>query len=220
MSEFSDSDYIAMLCNINAHKHTEGDYLKIFTDLRLYEEFSALLVEPMDRNQIIAWIALVYDQESPFRKKYSELDERKFRSAREVGFELNSQGKFDDYLLDIFNGQNQPINDMIVAYCKLHASTRYSYYVMLEALFFSNLKLAVSGLDANKMKMAELKSIQSEMAIAQRELLAGDANKNIEKTLYRRINREKIDYSPEAVSGKIKKNGIENVFSEDKNYDN
>lgn len=218
MSEFSDSDYKNMLCDINTHKYTEGDYLKIFPDLKLYEEFSAPLVEPMDRNQIIAWICLVYDRESPFRKKYSELDERKFRSAREVGFELTTQGKFDDYLIEIFNGQNQAINEMIVAYCKLHASTGYSYYVMLEALFFNNLKLAVSGTDDNKMKMSELKSIQSEMAIAQRELLGNDNNKSLEKTLYRRINREKIDYSPEAMALKIKKNGTKEVFKEDKHF--
>lgn len=216
MSEFTESDYIGMQCNVNLHPPTEGDYLKIFPDLRLYEEFSVDLVPPLDTNEVIAFIALVYDQESPYRKKYADLDERKYRAAIEAGFELNEKNKFDEYILDIFNGNDNLINEMTVAYCKLHASTKYSYYVMLEALFYNNLKTAVSGVDANKMKMSELKSIQTEMAIAQRELLANDGNKNIEKTLYRRINKEKIDLSPEALAIKIRKHGVENALKSDK----
>ncbi len=216
MSEFSESDYISMLCNVNEHKPDKGDYLQIFPDLRLYDEFSAPLTEPMDRNMIIAWIALVYDHESPFRKKYFDLDERKLRAAKEAGFELNSQGKYDDYLLDIFNGKDNAVVEMIIVYCKLHASTAYSYYVMLEALFYNNLKKAVTGEDANKMKMSEVKLIQSEMSVAQRELLAHDSNKNIEKALYRRIGREKVDFSPEAMAGRIKKFGYENALKEEK----
>jgi signal recognition particle GTPase len=91
---------------------------------------------------------------------------------------------------------------MIIAYCKYHYSFKYSFLVMMEALFFTNLKTAVAGLGANK--MAELKQIQEAMEVAQRELLAFDNNKELVKTLYKKINSDKIELAPEDIARKIK----------------
>lgn len=218
MSEFSESDYSGLKFNIFKHSPLEGDYLKIFPDLNLYKEFSKPLLEGIDRNQLIAWIICVYDKESPFRKKYADLPIRKYHAALEVGFELNSKGKFENYIEEIFDPSpgfmNEVAVDMITAYCKLHYSTKYSFVVMMEALFYTNLKTAVAGLGTNK--MSELKSIEETLDNAQRELLAFDSNKEIVKSLYKRINSDRIELAPEDISRKLKEDKtVAEILDED-----
>ena len=130
------------------------------------------------------------------------MDVRKYHAAIEAGFELNEQNKFDSYVEELFNGANTLCLDMIVAYCKYHYSVKYSFLVMMEALFFTNLRTAVAGLGANK--MAELKQIQEAMEGAQRELLAFDTNKDLVKTLYKKIGSDKIELAPEDIAKKLK----------------
>lgn len=202
MSEFSESDYNGIMFPINKHPIKGESYLKLFPDLKLYPEFSAELLPPFERNQIIAYCVYAYDKESPFRKKYPDLDVRRYHVGLEVGFDITDSGKFENYVEEIFQGQNSVVNDMIVCYAKIHYNTKYAFFIMMEALFYTNLRTAVAGLGANK--MVELKQIQEAMEGAQRELLAFDNNKNLIKTLYKKANMERIDLSPEAIANKLK----------------
>jgi hypothetical protein len=202
MSEFSDSDYSGIMFPIHKHPIKGKDYLTLFPDLNLYPEFSVDLLPPFTRNQILAYCVYCYDKESPYRKKYPDLDIRRYKIGLEIGFDMTDSGKFQSYVEEIFDGQNQVVNDMIICYVKIHYNTKYAFFVMMEALFFTNLKTAVAGLGANK--MVELKQIQEAMENAQRELLAFDNNKELIKALYKRVHIEKIDMSPETVAKKLK----------------
>lgn len=205
MSEFSDSDYRGLL--VNVHEKKGKDLLKEYPDLKLYQEFSQPLLPPLDINEIITYIVLTYDRESPFRKKYPDLNQRKYHSAIEAGFELNDKNKFDAYIEEILQCQNPIITDMIVAYCRMHYNTKYSFLVLCESLFYTNLKNALSG-ETVASKMTELKQMQDAMETAQRELLAFDNNPELIKTLYKAVNNQRIDFSPEVIAHKIKEGKV------------
>lgn len=211
MAEFEESDYNGLM--INVHLHKGKDLFKVYPDLNLYKEFSEPLLPPLDRNQIITFIVLCYDKESPFRKKYPDLDQRKYHAALEAEFDINEDNKFESYMEEIIQAQNPVTREMTVAYCRLHYNTKYSYLVLCESLFYTNLRTALMGEGAQKMD--ELKKIQDAMEAAQRELLAFDNNKELVKSLYKSVNNQRIDYSPETIAKNIKEKGYNKALPED-----
>lgn len=212
MAEFQDSDYQGLLFNVHANKGK--DYLSVFPDLKLYNEFTYPIdPEKYNRNQIIHFIVLVYDKESPFRKKYSDITTRKIQCALEVGWKMQENGKFSDSIVAILNNGYSWYNDMIVAYIKLHYNSKYAFYVMLENIFYENLHKSFWGDIKNK--VSELKQIEEAFGQAQRELTANDNSKDLTKALYRKVQLEKVDFSPEVIAQKLKDGTVEQYLADE-----
>jgi len=212
MSEFQLEDYESLKVNVRLYDPHGIDYLQVFPELRMYKEFSAPLKEGYERNKVIAWVVYTFDKNSPYRKKYSDIGERKYHALLDAKFDVDENGKFSKLVENMIDGNVPAINEMIVTYVKMHFNTKYSLLVTTEAFFYNMLKSAVGG--DLKTKAVDLTNMENLLLETERELLAGDSSKGIVETLYKRVTKDQIDLSPETISQKIKDKGVK-AFEED-----
>lgn len=211
MSEFSASDFNGL--TVNVYQAPKGrDLLKVFPELKLHKSFTKLMTDGLNKNDVIRYVIYVYDKESPYRKKYKDISRRKIYCALEAGFQLNENKEFDNVVEAMMDGRDERVNDMIVEYVKMHYDVKYSYVVMMEAIYYNNLKKAVSD-DGKMGKITELTAVQSELEKAQKELLAQDNNRGLMKSLYGKIDNDRLDLSPEDIARKIKEKGYDRAVS-------
>jgi hypothetical protein len=213
MSEFSASDFDGL--HINVYQTPKGkDLLKIFPELKLHAAFTKVMAEGLNRNDVIRYVVYVYDKESPYRKKYKDVNTRKIHCALEAGFSLNENNEFSASIERMINGGDEKVNDMIVEYVKMHYDVKYSYVVMMEAIYYDNLiKAMVDGTAMGK--ISDLKQVQEELEKAQKELLAQDNNRGLIKALYGKIDSDRLELSPEDIARKIKDRGYAGAISTD-----
>ena len=225
MSEFLKEDYVGMLINVN-EADVDKDYLVTFPELRLYPEFSKNMdiiipskVEGdpprtirINRNMVIKFIALTYDKNSPFRKKYSDPLVRKVHCIQEAGFKMKD-GKFPREIEDIIEMRNLKAVDMTIAYIKHHNNIDYSHFLLLEGLYYGKLKDVQLNSLAPTIRVAELDNIKKTFQQAEKDLLGNDTSKMLAATLYKAVNQDKIDLSPESIATKIKEKGTEGVLN-------
>lgn len=219
MPEFLKEDYSGMLINVN-EADIDKDFLLQFPELRLHPEFSKNLdvsipskeegapprVIRIDRNKILKFVALSSDKESPFRKKYADPLVRNVHCIQEAGFKMKDD-KFPKEIEEIIESRNHKVADMIVSYIKLHNNIDYSHFVMLETMYYGKLKdVYLNSLSAT-LKVAELDNIKKSFLQAQRDLLGNDSAKAVVNSLYRAVNNDKIDLSPESIANKMNEKG-------------
>lgn len=219
MPEFLKEDYSGMLINVN-EADTDKDFLLQFPELRLHPEFSKNLdvsipskeegapprIIRIDRNKILKFVALSSDKESPFRKKYADPLVRNVHCIQEAGFKMKDD-KFPKEIEEIIESRNHKVADMIVSYIKLHNNIDYSHFVMLETMYYGKLKdVYLNSLSAS-LKVAELDAIKKSFLQAQRDLLGNDSAKALVNSLYRAVNNDKIDLSPESIANKMNEKG-------------
>ncbi len=169
------------------------------------------LGDKYNRNQVLYYIAMVYDRCSGIRRKYPDVNQRKFEALNAAKFKYKENVGFGTYVDHMIEGGVDEINSMIVSYVRLANSTKFSMLITAESIFYSYLKKSLSGVTT--IKADELNKFETMLMDAQREVLAEDNNKGLTQTLYRKINTV-VDYSPEWVSQRIAEKGVDNIFND------
>lgn len=210
-SEFLEEDYSGMMCDIHKYDPLKTDYLEIFPVLRMYPEFKVDLGDNFNKSQVLSYIILVYDRFSPYRRKYSDLGQRKFEALKASKYN-DKKGQFGKWVDFMVSGGVPEVNAMIVAYVRAANSTKYAKLVTAESLFYSYLKSSLEG--DTKLKSSEIDNVENMLINAQRDLLAEDNNKELVQTLYKKI-ASAVDYSPEVIAERIKTKGVDRVFEEE-----
>ncbi|HQW95443.1 MAG TPA: hypothetical protein PLU58_06555 [Saprospiraceae bacterium] len=173
------------------------DLLKAFPRLSKYPEFNP---EMTDIDMVIRYIVFCYDKGSPFHK-FDNLGQKKAHAAIEAGFNYTDE-KFEPHIEQMLNGEVLEVNKMIIRYCRMQSSRLYSLIVSgNEAFYDATSKLLDNApsddiLKDTKTKMEifdKAKANASSLDQMSRELLSGDNNKNIQKTLYVIVDNEEVD---------------------------
>lgn len=211
MSEFLENDFKDL--SFPVRLKPDVDYREQFAEMKesVTPEFSLKIAPSLDRNIVIRYIAYFYDQKSPFRIKFKDLQTRKVRCMIEAGATMNEEKVFDEDIENIINGKAKNVNEMIIAYLRLTSGVRYRYLVMLENLYAQRERSILSMQSNDKIK--DLEALAESLERTQREVLAEDQTKGIVKSLYESINRERLALAPEDIAENIKKKGIENAVS-------
>jgi len=169
---------------------SEQSIKKAFPILDRYEEFS-LPVDDFDK--VMRYIVYCYDMNSPFLRVES-LTNRKAQAAKEAGFDYNHKKGFDENVVRMLDGKNVNVNRMIIRYCRMQQSRLYSLIVSGNEAFYeaiSKLQSKSGNADdvlkdtVTKMQIFEkAKANARELDKMSIELLAGDDNARLNKTLY------------------------------------
>lgn len=198
--EFKNSDFKNLM--IPFFEIEEGDsILRKFGSRMNYKEFKVnLLSDGLDKNQIIRYIACVYDKESPFRSEYPDVNTRKSMAMIFLGVELDDDGAFPPDIEKVMLNKNDHVNKMIVRYGMMHRNHDYSLLIALEDDFGRKMKAIHEGSTYN---FGEVDKISDKLETLHAKILSGDRSKELRDELYSFIEKDTLGLRPENMAKKL-----------------
>lgn len=215
-NNFNKTDFDNLLFKVHLVDLKNCDIHKQFPDLIYYPEFSKANFEKLPRRfspaQILAYIAYVYDINSPYVKVYDHLIKRKKQAANAALFDKRVTGEFVPDAEVIISNRNSIVNAMIIRYLRVLKNSKWSSLISYyEALSSSELAL-ISPMTESKERAANLTmniTLRKEIELLEKEFLGKDDGGDIIKELYNAIEDVELS-TPEFIALKqFKKENIE-----------
>jgi len=179
----------------NPEKIPEGTSVtQFYKELGKIREFKTSAGEGIDNNKVHLYILLMYDKNSPYRRKYSDVLKRKIEVAHDVDFEIVEGGVFESPIEDILKGKNTIVNRKIVRYVMMHRSYKYAYQISVETAYFNLMLEIQSGETKSISKLGELRDELEENLM---EILNEDNNPYLKDEILRYIENERLALRPE-----------------------
>ena len=179
----------------------EGEtVLKYFKELGKHRAFKLDPGEGIDNNKIMQYVLLIYDKNSPYRKKYSDVLKRKIEVAHDIGFEDIGGGVFTPPVEDFLKGRNRIVNYKIVEYVRLHRNFKYAFLVSIETSYYTIMLDIMGG--ATK-QIGDARNIQAELEDTLMEILNEDNNPYLRDEILRYMEDERLELRPEDIAKKM-----------------
>jgi len=192
---FSDKEFRDMMFNV-VEVPPQKHIINHFPKLKKVPEFKRRLAN-LNKNKVLKYIMFLYDKNSPFRTKYQDVLKRKVEAAKGAGWETGEGGVFDNDVEEILRGHNIFVNEMAVAFIRLHRNFKYSYLVGLEESFYRMMLEVMTGEMRNVSKM---KTTQEELEDVILELANEDTNPALRDTLLRYVEQARLNLRPEDIA--------------------
>jgi hypothetical protein len=199
---YTDEDFDKML--IPVHRLKEKDnVLQKFTILKEYKEFQQPL-EDMDINNIMVFIVLCYDQNSPLVLNIVDPYKRRVEAAKLAGFRSGDDGTFFVNYMSVVLGEEFTVNKMIIRYCRMQRNTEFAKLMIFEESYYKELEALKNETDAgekNKIRN-NINNFSEDMMKASEKLLLRDVTKELIRDLMEDIDEEQLAISPEMMAKK------------------
>jgi hypothetical protein len=133
------ADFDDMMFNVM--KSSTSAVLTQFPALAEYEEFTANLGGMARyRSNIIRYIVLMYDRNSPFMQM-EDIHEKKIKCALLAKFKAEKKNNgihkhFDPAVDKMIKGYNETVNRMVIRYCRMQGSTRFTMIMASRDTFY------------------------------------------------------------------------------------
>lgn len=111
-----DKDFDKMLWHVHKLDLDRDDVFEKIPDINYYDVFKKEV--PVPKNKVIAYIVYSYDMNSPFVRKYDNVNRRKRFAAKKAGL-VSKDGDIEDNVESMMSGDNIIINGMILGYCRI-----------------------------------------------------------------------------------------------------
>ena len=197
-SQFVDKEFTGMM--YNPVRVPEGtSILKFYKDLSKVRVFKLTPGEGIDNNKLMQYILCMYDKNSPYRKKYSDVLKRKVEIAHDVEFKDVGGGNFESPVEDMLKGKNRVVNRKIVEYVRLHRNYKYAFLVSIEASYFT---LMVDIMGGATKSISDARSIQIELEDTMMEIINQDNNPYLRDEILRYMEDERLKLRPEDMAKK------------------
>lgn len=168
-------------------------------------------------DNVIRYIACVYDRASPIRKKFESDDKKKKTwAARYAGWEADKEGVFEQEIDDILKCRNQEVNKMILEYVRLYNDPEWSLIQVGYEAYYQKLQsiLSISGESDKAKDKAGTEKIKGELFNQAQQMgtdlskmstrITGDDNRLLRRDLYCTIEdstRNRLNITPERIAG-------------------
>lgn len=195
---FSSKDFEGLLYNVTLIPSTRK-VMEKFPKLKSLPSFKHRF-KKLDKEKVVRYIILMYDQGTPFRKRYNKINLRKIEVAKYVHFQHKVGGLFNSEVNDMLMGENRDVNKMIVEYVRHQKNYKYTYLVGLEEGFYAILQEVTSGKIGN---LTKLKDMQEQLEHTMSEILNDDKSAGLRQDLMEFIEEERLELRPEDIAEKL-----------------
>ena len=179
------------------------DILKFHKELSKYKEFRLSPGEGLSNDKVMQYIICMYDYNSPYRQKYSDVLKRKIEVAHDCQFKTEAGGEFEPMVEDFLKGKNTVVNLKAVTYVRLHRNFKYAYMVTIEESYY---KLMLEILGGETKKIATAKEVQAELEATLLEMLNQDNNPYLKDEMLRYMESERLALRPEDYAKRAREN--------------
>ena len=192
-------------------KRLQTDYPGQF-ECVIYENQKDLI--PQHEN-ILKYIILVYDMNSPLRKSLKTHNECKVQGMLMAGFEPDSRGRFDKAIEQaLIYGQDSGVASMIVKYVYIFNNVDYSELIgMLE--LNSQLLMAIQNHKTNNNTFKDLSNTSARIKELTAVIFGGKETKEIEEQLYEQLSMNRLSLRPENIAKQLSEGNAHGIFSSD-----
>ena len=198
-SQFSDKEFSQMMYNPIRVQPGEGVF-KVYKDLAKHRAFKLDPGEGIDNNKLMQYIFCIYDKNSPYKKKITDILKRKIEAAHDVGFPEDEGGIFTSPIEDLLKGRNRIVNMKIVEYVRMHRNFKYAFMTSIENSYY-NIMVDIMG-GATK-QINDARNRQTELEDTLLELLNQDNNPYLRDEILRYMEDERLQLRPEDIAKKM-----------------
>ena len=176
-------------------------YDEICADIPVFDEYREHKKPVLVR--IFAWIVCMYDMNTPLRREIKDLYKRKVYAGTLTGLMPNKvSGKYKEFIEDIFVGQDEQVNKLIVAYIASFSSPEYKQLMGHLAIQDNTLNDIIKG-DASRESQTMI-DLSTETISRLTRLLYGSGEKDevyeARRALYKQVAYDLSDMRPESIA--------------------
>lgn len=159
--------------------------------------------------EILRYIILVYDLNSPLLKTEKTHNERKVKAMLMAGFDANDLGKFQHNIEEaLLYGKDKGIAKMIVSYVYLFNSIDYSELVGMMQLN-SHILRDIMNNKTNNQTHVNLKNTSARIKELTADIFGGKETKEIEQQLYEQLNMSRMSFRPESIAKQHREGAVD-----------
>ncbi len=178
--------------------------LDTWVGLGQYAEFRTN-VSPLNINNLVRYIAYMYDKGSPIYQKIDNIHKQKIEAAKLAGFKQKAAGTFSKYVDEMLVGENHLANHMIIRFLRtIHDESFMQFRIYKEKLYTSLYKMNETD---DPKKLAEIisvnKSLTSVIDTIKREFVREDDVRKLVEIMYEQAEFEDLELTPEIIAERI-----------------
>lgn len=200
---FNTEDYNRMLIHPLTVLKSK-DILKDYPILKHYAIFDSELSPSLNRNKIFAYMALIWDTNSPLQI-VTDIIRKKSEASIICGFEMANNGKMQSEYMGIIECRNEVVNAMCIQYGRLQRSEDWVEYCIYLDKFY-NLCIQLQNEtkpDQEKIIMQNIKVNKDARAKVYSDFTLNDFNKALKNQIIDEIELEQIALRPENIALKM-----------------
>lgn len=175
--------------------------LERFPGISQWPEFRA--PTRYDASMLIRYIVAAYDKNG-LRVYESNATKRKKLAAELAGFPMKANGDPQDEVMEILDGKDATINQMIVRYCKMQRGANYAVLVGMEEVFYGILQKMLGREDISQKEATMFEDYEKKIELRAIEFLNGDKSKDLRDDLFELVEYEKLELRPEDIAERLR----------------
>jgi len=183
----------------------------LVTDLAQYDEFRVSTGHLL-HEKVFRFIIFMYDMLSEMRKMYPDWQDRKVKCAALAGWDIDRNGRFQDSVMEMLEGENVEVNDMIVKFCLLFPSPYYSAYISMWELLAKEVRASFDNkngsADITKIR-GNIKELTKQIDEYSEKIFGGDRTIGLKNSLYKSVDKARLRLRPEIIARDIKDNNLQ-----------
>jgi len=160
-------------------------------------------------NDILRYLILMYDVQSPMHKECKEYYQRKRECAKVANFPTDKDGKWREDVVDILIGTNEWFNTLAVKYLALLALPEYTQLVVYLELLARRNKKIFDGEDDDKTHIV-INSLTEKIKELTNKIFGSGVDDEIQqarRALYEQAEDERVRMRPEDIISLMNETG-------------
>lgn len=197
-------DFDNLLWRVHRFDLERDDLTEKIPDIAKHDEFKQDI--PLPLNKVIAYIVYCNDMNSPFVRKYDNLNRRKRLSAKEAGFESEDL-MFEDEVENMLRGHNIRINNMSFRYLRLQMNEKWSILQTFKQALENEEKELLDPSSKQKRKdiIGNIVTLKDEIQKLGQSFLLGDKTDGVVYDFQDAIESDDLIPRPEEIANRIQK---------------
>jgi len=183
----------------------------LVTDLAQYDEFRVSTGHLL-HEKVFRFIIFMYDMRSEMRQMYPDWQDRKVKCAALAGWDVDRNGRFQDSVMEMLEGENEEVNDMIAKFCLLFPSPYYSAYISMWELLAKEVRTSFDNknesADITKIR-GNIKELTKQIDEYSEKIFGGDRTIGLKDSLYKTVDKARLRLRPEIIARDIKDNNLQ-----------
>ncbi len=183
----------------------------LVSDLAQYDEFR-VSTGHLQHDKVFRFIIFMYDMRSEMRQMYPDWQDRKVKCAALAGWDIDRNGRFQDSVMEMLEGDNDEVNDMIVKFCLLFPSPYYSAYISMWELLVKEVRSSFdNGNDSaviTKIR-GNVKELTKQIDEYSEKIFGGERTIGLKNSLYKTVDKARLRLRPEIIARDIKDNNLQ-----------
>jgi len=183
----------------------------LVSDLAQYDEFR-VSTGHLQHDKVFRFIIFMYDMRSEMRQMYPDWQDRKVKCAALAGWDIDRNGRFQDSVMEMLEGDNDEVNDMIVKFCLLFPSPYYSAYISMWELLAKEVRSSFNNVNDSAVITkirGNIKELTKQIDEYSEKIFGGERTIGLKNSLYKTVDKARLRLRPEIIARDIKDNNLQ-----------